>query len=345
MSHDDNTSDNWKEMLKNLEEQFDQLDEEQKEILKDIFQGNVDYNEILDKQWYRYDRPNYEEISKPVAKWLKPLTEPDLDYDIYDICQKLAEKAAKMSKKKMTTDLQNFVYRYLAFLNNDIYRQDEFEDNEYAFTLFAAFWLMEHFQLESLLDTALETLKQPSEVLNFIYSISDEENGTIILYQLGKNQMDKLYEFLQTPGFLPSTKTIVFDALASIYYYEPTLKLKALHYISNYLKICQQIGLQGGDMTNVDHYANTLAMVNAKETLPLLKIIYDTTDVPCIEINGYDDLVEKMNDMENVLDEVMPTMDNIIFDIQDFARGDDDFDDDFDEDFDDIFGDDDIEED
>ena len=338
MSHDDNSSNKWFDMLKELEDKIDQLDEEQKSIIEDMLNGDLDYNEMMDNEWYRYDRPNYGNLSKPIAKWMEFLTDEELEYDIHDICVRQAKKVKKMDMRQMEEDLRNFVYRYLAYLNNDI-DESEFSDHaEEAYPLYAAFWFMAHFHLDSLIDVVLETLKQKSDILQYIYPFSEEETGTSILYELGKDHMDKLEEFLLTPGFLPSTKPIVFDALAYIYYNNPTLKLKALHYISSYLQTCQKIGVQGGDMTNIDHYANTLALVNAKETLPLLKKIYDTAEVPNIEIEGYDDLEEKMKDQEYILEDAYFLMDDILLDIQSFVNKEYEEDDDDESVFDDFLG-------
>ncbi len=321
MPHDDDTSNGWLEIVKRLEKKFDMLDDDQKELVKDLLDNEFDYNEMMDTIWYKYDRPNYGKMSQPIAKWLKPLTQADLETEIHDICLNLAKEAKAMDKHQVANDLKNFVFRYLAYLNNDIDDAEGFNNSEYAYPLYGIFWLMAHFHLDFLLDVAFETLKQKSDILQFIYSMGEEETGSAIIYELGKQHMDKLDDYLRATGFIPFGKTIVFDALAYIYANEPKLKLKSLNYISNYLRLCQKIGMEGGDMTNVDHYASTLAKVKAKETLPLLKKIYDTTEVPNIEIEDYDDLVEKMNEEEYNMEDTFILMDDIIFDIQEFANG------------------------
>ena len=199
-----------KEALKKMGIDIDNLSEEQIEGFQKIAEGNFDIAAMMDNQWFNYSLPDYGKLSKPIAEWLQPLALFEDSSDIFEICEEAEEKASQMERQQVVDDLKNFIHAYLAFLyDNDL---DTFDNYDNFKSLFAAFYLISRLNLTELLDTVLETLKQPYEILNHIYLSGNDFVGTIILHDIGKGQMDKLEAFLQESGYIPMAKPIVFDA-------------------------------------------------------------------------------------------------------------------------------------
>ena len=311
-----------KEALKKMGIDIDNLSDEQIETLQKITEGNYDVAAMMDDQWYDYSLPDYRKLSKPIAEWLQPMALFEDPTDIFKICEETEKEAATMERQQVVDDLQNFILAYLAYLHDD---DLESFDNTLNFkSLFAAFHLISRLNLTELLDTVLETLRQPYNILDHIYLSGSDFVGTVILHDIGKGQMEKLEAFLKESGYIPMVKPIVFDALAFTYKFEPALRLKALHHINNYLNRCLQIGLNGGDVSNVSHYANTLAWAHAKETLPLLRKIYESLDIPSIEIGGMEEVEAIMDNPELELETIIPTtIDDAIQTISEYKDWDD----------------------
>ena len=292
--------------LKKMGIDFDDLSEEQIEAIQDIAEGGLDVEEMMDEQWFNYSLPDYKKLAEPIAPWLQPLALFKDISDIFELCEEAEKEAAKMERQQVAKDLHHYIYAYLAFLHDS----NDFTsfDIDYNFkNLFAAFRLISRFNLTELLDDVLETLRQPYAILDHIYLEGRDFVGANILHDIGKGQMDKLMEFLGQQGYIPLAKPIVFDALVLTYKYEPELRLKALHNINTYLNRCLQIGLDGGSISNVSHYAYILAMAHAKETLPLLKKIYDSLDIPCIEVDGIEDVEFIMDNPNLDISNIIPT--------------------------------------
>ena len=314
------------ELLKKMGIDIDNLSEEQIEALQKMSEGNYNVANMMDDRWHDYPLPDYSKLSKPIAEWLQPMALFEDSSDIFEICEEAEKVASQMERQQVIDDLRNFIHAYLAYLYDD--ELETFDNYDNFKSLFSAFRLISRLNLTELLDDVLETLKQPYNILDHIYLSGNDFVGTIILHDIGKGQMDKLEAFLQESGYIPMAKPIVFDALAFTYKYEPALRLKALHHINNYLNRCLQIGLGGGDVSNVSHYANTLAWVHAKETLPLLRKIYESLYIPSIEIDGMEEVEDIMNNMEMELEVITPTtIDEALQIISEYDDDDEDWDD------------------
>lgn len=313
MSKKKDGNDDLFKIIRELNNTFSSMNEEERELFEDLLKGNVNYEEMIDNNWHTYELPDYSAMIHPLAEWLQPLATFSHLSEFKEQCLKAAKEAEKLERGQLVADLHNFIYTYLAFMldENEVFHAKC--NNKH---LFAAFWLISHFNLTEMLDDVLETLRQKYAVLNYVYLTGTEFVGTAILHEIGKNQMEKLEEFLNSSGYIPMAKPIVFDALAYTYMLDPDLRLKALHYINNYLQRCLDIGLAGGHVANIAHYAHTLACVHAKETLPLLRRIYKSIDIPAIEVKNIKEVEKIMADKSQTLYDVLPkTMDDFVEDI------------------------------
>ncbi|MBO4850308.1 MAG: hypothetical protein J5529_05315 [Prevotella sp.] len=318
MSKKKKDEDEFFDLLQHLKDTFEDMSEEEREVFERIAKGDLNIGGAIDENWHTCELPDYSSMIHPIAEWLQPLATFSRLSEIKELCEQAAREAEKLERGQLVADLHNFIYTYLAFMlgENKVFRVKR--NNKH---LFAAFWLIARFNLTEMLDDVLETLKQKYDVLNYIYLTGTEFVGTAIIYEIGKNQMEKLVEFLNSSGYIPMAKPIVFDALAYIYKFEPDLRLKALHHINNYLQRCLDIGLEGGHVANISHYAHTLACVHAKETLPMLRRIYKNVDIPAIEVRDLKEVEKIMGDPKKTLNEILPkNMDDFINDLEKFAK-------------------------
>ena len=308
MSKKKDGKDDFFKIIRELNDTFSSMNEEEREMFEDLVKGNVNPEKMIDENWHTYELPDYSAMIHPLAEWLQPLATFSHLSEFKELCLKAAMEAEKLERAQLVADLHNFIYTYLAFMHGD---NEIFQVKLNNKHLFAAFWLISHFNLTEMLDDVFETLRQKYAVLNYVYLTGTQFVGTAILHEIGKNQMEKLVEFLNSQGYIPLSKPIVFDALAYTYMLDPDLRLKALHHINNYLQRCLDIGLQGGHVANISHYAHTLACVHAKETLPMLRRIYKSLDIPAIEVRDIREVEKIMADKSQTLHDVMPkTMDD-----------------------------------
>ena len=317
MSKKKDGKDDFFKIIRELNDTLSSMNEEEKELFEDLVKGNVNPEKMIDENWHTYELPDYSAMIHPLAEWLRPLATFSHLSEFKEQCLKAAKEAEKLERAQLVADLHNFIYTYLAFMYDE---NEVFQVKRSNKHLFAAFWLISHFNLTEMLDDVLETLRQKYAVLNYVYLTGTEFVGTAILHEIGKNQMEKLVEFLNSQGYIPMVKPIVFDALAYTYMLDPDLRLKALHHINNYLQRCLDIGLQGGHVANISHYAHTLACVHAKETLPMLRRIYKSIDIPAIEVKNIREVEKIMADKSQTLHAVLPkTMDDFAEDIVQMA--------------------------
>ena len=163
------------------------LSNEQEEMIRDIISGKIDLGEMTDELWHDQNLPNYASISRPIAGWLQPLACFSHMDEISTLCTEALKGAEKMPRSQVVEDLQNFIYAYLAFLYDD--DLDTFDNSNNIKSLYAAFWLISKLQLTELIDTVLETLRQPYDIVDHMYFSGVDTTGSAILHEIGKGQM------------------------------------------------------------------------------------------------------------------------------------------------------------
>ena len=283
----DAASDKILDIFEELQEKAGQLDNEQKERLRDILSGKTDWNDMMNEQFYRYHRPDYSKKGARLALWLAPFWNVEHDDNKLSLCGFVDEDGGELSQPQKKEDLRNYLYLLFEYFDKEAYK------NEWQ--LYGPLWLMEKYDMDHSLDVVLEVLRQDAHFLA-TYVEGVEQYMVAVVYQLGHKQLNMLEGMLYEDGLIPTIKPIVFCALALTAIRQPQQRMKAMAIINKYLNHCLTICQQGASPANIEQYAHILATAHLHEAMPLLKKLFEEIDVPCVEYDGIDDFERIMND-------------------------------------------------
>jgi hypothetical protein len=284
----DNTPDDNDIFGKALEMALNSLSESQRENLMDYIQEHgADSLFSGPNPIYQYKRPDYAKDIKPIAEYLQLLWDSE-DDDLMDLCSAVGTVCDGKPKDEIEKDVRNYILNVFV----DFYISD---DDIFASRLTTAFWILEHYHLASCLDIVLEALRQNQEFYNCYFDINREETVSIV-YQLGKDQLPRLLDFMKESNLIPEGRTIVFDAVAHLYLAEPARRLETAQWLCDALNHFCDASEEDVFEPNIDHYAFTLLTIQAREALPIMKKLYERFEVPALEVpGGYKELAKAMN--------------------------------------------------
>lgn len=268
--------------------------------------------EELSRTYYHHQCPDYGLIAQPVASYLMPLwtmeevseLSPD---EVYASC-------ALVPQETLERDLRNFVFNLFV-----AYRKDP--EAYYSYKMWYALGIMEHFRMERCLDIVLEVLRQDLNFYDDCFGFLYETMLSAITYQLGRNQLDVLMDFMKEPGLLPMAKYRVIEAVAHIVIAHPARRGEVMNWFCDllgyYFEVLKNPENDVCSTLLVDHVAACMMDIRGVETLPLLQKIYQTYHIKSYGVPEISELKKKMphTDMcglekdrvEDFLDEVLET--------------------------------------
>lgn len=150
------------------------------------------------------------------------------------------------------------------------------------------------------LSVILETLRQNEAFYDFYVGERMEEVFVPTLYLLGRDHLEQLMDYMQTPGLYTYARLCVVEAMAQVVYHHPERRSEVIGWFRQLLdfykgKLEKQYCCDG---TLVGLITATLMNLRASELLPELKVLYDTglVDEECAgdfrtvsrEITAYD---------------------------------------------------------
>lgn len=261
--------------------------DEQSELL-DILQDMSDtYASAISETFYRYQCPNYKKLTKSLAPCLEPILETD---EIDDkLKAELMRGCSSISKEELEDALRNLVLCIFV----------EFKDTkepEFMFLVVAVFWVMEHYELEDCLDIVLEILRQDYDFYAVFFNTKLASLLAIMIYQLGKNRLDELQEFMKEPGLIPFGKYFVADAVAHIAVETPERRAEVMDWFCKILD-CYLEKMAAGepDIPFVtDHISKCLLDIRGVEALPVLEKINAKYSLPNHEAPAFETLKRQM---------------------------------------------------
>ena len=280
------------EILKKIETQEQpELSKKEIELLKAALLIDGQREKVYNALYYRYEKPDYGLMSPMARSVLMPFWNAKEDDNKVSLCGFVDEDKGDLSKEMQ----QECLKQYLGELYGTF---TPFEPgtapNEWCF--FGPLWLMEKYQMKNCFDMVLEALRQ-DEFFYTAYIADNEYYLSAVLYQLGKDQLEALSQFLYEDGLIPEGKHVVFDAIIMTALYQPEKRLTAMHLASEYLKHSFNICKQGGNPMNVEYYALSLASAHLQNFMPQLKEIYkEATIPPLIFKNGISQIEDLMNE-------------------------------------------------
>ena len=123
-----NGKDNLLDLLSDFQNLLSGMNEDELRLFDNLLSNNPKTEELMDSNWYDYQRPNYAKMSKPLAEWLLPMAKVISFEDIPQIGDEAIAKAATMDPTVVESDLRNYIYAFLADANNDASGTFEFND-------------------------------------------------------------------------------------------------------------------------------------------------------------------------------------------------------------------------
>ena len=279
------------------------MSEEEREIAMQMLIGTGDEEsndpEYLNMRYYTYEGPaRYNKSSKRVPKWLKEMWDA-YDYDSWlQLCQTTDEMGKDLSNEKRCQDIRKYLYMLI----------DEFYYSQYSepnpIRLIGPLWLIEQHQMTDNLDLILELLRQDAWFYT-AYIDHAPQCLSAVLYQIGKDEPEKLRDMLYKDGLIPLIKPIVFNALIWITLRQPQRRLGVIAMLTAYLNHCLKICKKGATARNVPIYGRALAYSHINEARPILKRLF--TEIKTLDM-------EEFKEIEAIYDDSTDHLEAFLFD-------------------------------
>ena len=273
-----------------LEKMLGQMDEDQLSQMSSLFSGDQSMDDILNERYYFYDRPNYASLGADVSRWLMPLWNAQNDDNKVSLCGFVDDDGRELSLEQKRLDLRHYLYMLFDCFDPKIDGQNS------CWKLYGALWLLEKYKMTDCLDNVLEVLRQDARFFTF-YIHGCEDYLSAVLYQLGRDQLEVLENFMYESGLIPDGKPIVFDALILTALRQPEKRLRIVSMASKYLRYCLDICRKGANPSNLELYAGALATGHIHELRLQLRELYNELDFPHFMYDGIEE-VEAMMDNE-----------------------------------------------
>lgn len=261
--------------------------EEQSKVL-DMLQDMSDaYASELSETFYHHQCPNYKKMTKSLAPCLEPILETDEMDD--NLKSELVRLCSTLPKEELEDALRNLILCTFVEFN-------ETKEPEFMFLVVAVFWLMEHYELEECLDIILEILRQDFDFYSVFFNTKLASLLAIMIYQLGKNRLDDLQEFMKEPGLIPYGKYFVAEAVAHIAVETPERRSEVMDWFCKILT-CYLDKMAAGvpDVPFViDHISKCMLEIRGVETLPVLEKINAKYNLPNQDAPAFATLKKKM---------------------------------------------------
>lgn len=256
---------------------------------------------------YKYKRPDYTKQAKPMPDYMQQLMDAAMPHDVLEAYDKAHQALAPLGDDEKEAELRNFIYNTLAYgLTHKLTE----ETDKSCLPLFAAMQLVIDFNLTSLRNDVLETVKQDAHFYEFYFSAFDDVIAYTIA-KLFKDDLDTLKTMMATPGFIYSVYISIVNSVVQMAIDHPEMRLKVILWLGDTIKECYGKTLQP---EAIDLIVTFLAQIKAAELLPMLKEIYNTGAIPSLVVEGgfkeaqkllkkgTDDLQIKFKDIREMLE-------------------------------------------
>ena len=276
--------------LNQIQEMFENMSEKELEMFGNVLTREADLAKLENEKFYTYQKPDYESKVPKEIEWLGPFWNATVDDDKLDLCEFVERDGQnmKLTRKQQREELRGYMYL--------LFTSFEPERHENRWRLYGPLWMMERLKMTDCLDLVLEALRQDAYFFHNYFLFYTDWSSAVV-YQLGKDQLDTLEEFLYEQGIIPDSKTIVLNAIVWAYLRHPDKRLRVLAILTKFLNHCLDICKKGASTINIEQYAMALATAHIKETMPQLRKLFTELDVTTMVLtDGVDELERTMND-------------------------------------------------
>lgn len=289
MAKDKDLQKGFLDILEDFQDMTKNMSNTELELFRRLISGEADSAEVENKQFYTYQKPNYEAKATKAIEWLSPFWNAKQEDDKLELCQFVERdgQVRHLTREQQREELRS--YLYLLFTHFDPKKPDN------RWKCYGPLWMMERLKLTGCLDVVLEALRQDGYFIHhFFFNI---ELPSALVYQLGWKQTEMLEKFIYEQGIIPESKPIVLTALVWTYLRHPELRLRVLAILTKFLNHCLEICKKGASSMNIELYALALATAHIKETMPLLCRLFTELEINTYFLmDGYHELERVMKD-------------------------------------------------
>ncbi len=263
-----------------LQSLLSQFPEDQQEfILQKMMELGPDgMNNFLNLE-YKYKRPDYTKQAKLMPDYMQQLMDAAMPHDVLEAYDKAHQALEQLGDDEKEKELRNFIFNLLAY---GLTHKLSEETSKSCLPLFAAMQLVIDFNLTSLRNDVLETVKQDAHFYEFYFSAFDDVIAYTIA-KLFKDDLDSLKTMMATPGFIYSAYISIVNSVVQMAIDHPEMRLKVILWLGDNIKGCYGKTLQP---ESIDLIVTFLAQIKAAELLPMLKELYNTGAIPSLVVEG-----------------------------------------------------------
>lgn len=228
----------------------------------------------IEEEPYSYIHPDYPTELSVRHEWIVPiLYDPKYANRLPD---ELIQKILALPHDELRVDLEQITLFETGCTCEGIIQ--ERCNSAYTSVMIHCMILLGELGNPSSLSVVLETLRQNEAFYN--YHVGDFMDDIYIptVYLLGKDRLEVLMDYMQTPGLYTYARLCVVGAVAQIVWHQPERRAEVIEWFRNLL-VFYQGKLENRyccDGTLVGLLTITLMDLNASELLPELKVLYDT---------------------------------------------------------------------
>lgn len=283
------------QFISHIKNMLENMNEKEREEFKKVMTSKTGLAEVENEKFYTYQKPDYaSKAAKEIdGQWLAPFWHVEPDDDKLELCEFVERDGQnmKMTRKQQREELRGYMYL--------LFSRFEPEQRENRWRLYGPLWMMERLKMTDCLDLVLEALRQDAYFFHNFFERYTEWPSAVV-YQLGKDQLDTLEDFLYEQGIIPDAKPIVLNAIIWTYLRHPEKRLRVLAIITKFLNHCLDICKKGASKMNIEQYALALATAHIKETMPQLRRLFTELNVPTMILTGGADEFEQVMNDESV---------------------------------------------
>ena len=253
--------------------------------------SKIQQQKVMPLEEYGYVHPQY-----PTELKLKHMEVKEVLYNPANrmmLEDEQIDQLMALPHEELSDDLQQILLYELGKTCEGI---PEVDVNEKESAFLHALLLLGEVGNKESLSVVLETMCQKKDFYDYELGIILNEAYVPTLYKLGKDQLDKFYEFLQIPGLYTYARYLVFPAVVQIANQEPERREEVIDWFRNVLHFYAENLANNHccDGSLIGLIATDLLRLQAEELLPELKTLFETGKVNEQCCGTYDKVVEMM---------------------------------------------------
>ena len=268
------------------------IDPQTREIFKNMLE-NLQSHPDIPEEVYSYRHPEY-----PIAlcvkhqKLVRLLYDPDNAYWLPD---ETIQEILALPHEELRDDLEQIILFETGCTCETI--TEEQWNTPYSSVLQHCLYFLMALGDEKSLPIVLETLCQSKDYYEYHFGDVISDVYVPVLYALGQNQLDKLFDYLQIPGLYNMARNLVFSAVALIAERQPERRDEVIEWFRKVLQFyAPRLERQECcDGTLIGLMTNSIMNLQAEELLPELKTLYDTGLVDEMCCGNYETIAKEIS--------------------------------------------------